>query len=378
MATSADTSRNAGGMGSTGGAGGAGAGSAGGAGAAGSAGGAGAAGSAGAARAARRTERAPSGGWRTIAAKEFTDHVESIRFVVLLVVIGLAAIIPMYFISTDISSSAPQLSGQPALFLALFVVGSQTVGGVTTVAFAALLVPLVGIAFGFDGINSERSQGTLSRLLAQPIHRDDIVNGKFAAGIAVIAVMLGALVMLVSALGIVRLGIIPTPEELARVVTWWLATILYASFWLAFALLLSVVIRGAASAALVGFGSWLGLILFGQFLLPLLAGALFPINTTGTINDAFASSSTQQLFLRISPATLYQDIVTALMNPATKSVLGVGNLGQYQSAQEQLPTLLSLDQSILLVWPQIVVLVALTVAMFALAYVLFLRQEVRA
>ncbi len=329
-------------------------------------------------RSARRSERAPSGGWRTIAGKEFADHLESVRFFVLLIVIAIAAIVPMYFISTDISNSAPQLAGSPAVFLALFVVGSQSVGGVTTVAFAAMLVPLVGIAFGFDGINSERSQGTLSRLLAQPIHRDDVVNGKFAAGIAVIAVMLGALVVLVTALGIVRLGIIPDPEELARVFAWLLATVLYASFWLAFALLLSVVIRGAASAALVGFGSWLALILFGQFLLPLLANALFPSNTTGTANDYFASTTAQQAFLRISPATLYQDIVTALMNPSTKSVLGVGNLGQYVSSQEQLPTLLTLDQSILIVWPQIVILTALTVAMFALAYVLFLRQEVRA
>jgi ABC-2 type transport system permease protein len=329
-------------------------------------------------RSARRAERAPSGGWRTIAAKEFADHLGSVRFFVLLIVVAIAAIVPMYFISTDLSNSAPQVAGSPALFLALFVVGSQSVGGVTTVAFAALLVPLVGIAFGFDGINSERSQGTLSRLLAQPIHRDDIVNGKFAAGIAVITVMLAALVILVTALGIVRLGIIPSVEELARVVTWLLATVLYASFWLAFALLLSVVIRGAASAALVGFGSWLALILFGQFLLPIAAGALFPANTSGTANDYFASTTAQQLFLRISPATLYQDIVTALMNPTTKSVLGVGNLGQYVSSQEQLPTLLSLDQSILLVWPQIVILTALTVAMFALAYILFLRQEVRA
>ncbi len=232
------------------------------------------------ARPSRRTERAPSGGWRTIAAKEFADHLGSVRFFVLLIVIGIAAIVPMYFISNDISSSAPQLAGQPAVFLALFVVGSQSVGGVTTVAFAALLVPLVGIAFGFDGINSERSQGTLSRLLAQPIHRDDVVNGKFAAGILVIAVILGALVILVTALGIVRLGIIPSVEELMRVVAWMLATVLYASFWLAFALLLSVVIRGAASAALVGFGSWLALILFGQFLLPVIANTLFPPNTS--------------------------------------------------------------------------------------------------
>jgi ABC-2 type transport system permease protein len=328
-------------------------------------------------RAARRAERAPSGGWRTIAGKELADHLESVRFIVLLLVIGVAAIVPMYFVSTEISSLAPQLAGQPAVFLALFIAGSDSVGGVTTVAFAALLVPLVGIAFGFDGINSERAQGTLSRLLAQPIHRDDIVNGKFAAGLAVIALMLTALVTLVTALGIVRLGIIPSPEELLRVVAWLGATVLYAAFWLAFALLLSVVIRGAASAALVGFGSWLALILFGQFLLPLIANVLFPSNTTNA-ESFFASTSAQQLFLRISPATLYSDIVTALMNPATKSVLGVGNLGQYVSQQEQLPSLLSLDQSILLVWPQIVVLTALTVAMFALAYVLFLRQEVRA
>lgn len=330
------------------------------------------------ARKARRSERAPSGGWRTIAAKELADHLGSVRFVVLLLVIGVAAVVPMYFISSDISGSAPALAGQPALFLALFVVGSKTVGGVTTVAFAALLVPLVGIAFGFDGINSERSQGTLSRLLAQPVHRDDVVNGKFVAGIAVIALMLGALVAVTAGLGIIRLGIIPSPEELARVVAWLLSTILYASFWLAFALLLSVVIRGAASAALVGFGTWLGLILFGAFLLPLAANALFPPNTTGTANDYFASTTAQQVFLRISPATLYQDIVTALLNPATKSVLGVGNLGQYVSSQEQLPSLLSLDQSILVVWPQIVALVAMTTAMFAGAYVLFLRQEVRA
>ena len=331
-----------------------------------------------AARKARRSERAPSGGWRTIAAKELADHLESVRFVVLLVVIGVAAIVPMYFISTDISNAAPDLAGSPALFLALFVVGSQSVGGVTTVAFAALLVPLVGIAFGFDGINSERSQGTLSRLLAQPVHRDDIVNGKFVAGIAVITIMLGALVAVTAGLGIIRLGIIPSAEELARVVAWFMATVLYASFWLAFALLLSVVIRGAASAALVGFGTWLGLILFGAFLLPLAANALFPPNTAGTANDYFASTTAQQLFLRISPATLYQDIVLALMNPATKSVLGVGNLGQYVSSQEVLPSMLSLDQSILLVWPQIVALVAMTTAMFAGAYVLFLRQEVRA
>ena len=47
------------------------------------------------ARRARSSERAPSGGWRTIAAKELADHVESVRFIVLLIVVAIAAIVPI-------------------------------------------------------------------------------------------------------------------------------------------------------------------------------------------------------------------------------------------------------------------------------------------
>ena len=53
----------------------------------------------------------------------------------------------------------------------------------------------------------------------------------------------------------------------------------------------------------------------------------------------------------------------------------IGQLGQ---AQQRIPSLFSFDQSFLLVWPQIVALVAMMVACFAVAYVLFMRQEVRA
>jgi ABC-2 type transport system permease protein len=331
------------------------------------------------ARRARRSERAPSGGWRTIAAKELADHLGSVRFFVLLVVIAAFAALPVILRSSELSSAAPTLSGAPALFLALFVTAPQALGGsLTTVTFVALLVPLVGIAFGFDGINSERSQGTLARLLAQPVHRDDIVNGKFGAGIFVIGLMLAALVVFIGALGIVRLGVIPGVEEIARTIIWLGATILYASFWLAFALLLSVVLRSPATAALVGFGSWLGLTLFGQFLLPLVAGVLFPATTTTLAGYQYASQQAQDIFLRISPAILYQDIARAVVNPTVTTVLDYGNIGQAVADQERLPTLLSVDQSVLLVLPQIVVLFAMTAAMFALAYVLFLRQEVRA
>ena len=72
-------------------------------------------------RKARRSERAPSGGWRTIAAKELADHLGSIRFFVLLLVIAGFAALPMIFRSSELSSDAPKLSGAPALFLAFLL-----------------------------------------------------------------------------------------------------------------------------------------------------------------------------------------------------------------------------------------------------------------
>src|SRR5690349_1013081 len=75
-----------------------------------------------------RQVRIPRAGWRVIAAKEFGDHLLSVRFIVLLIVLGLAAIIPLYFAADRIRSLAPQATGVPAIFLALFTVGSADIG----------------------------------------------------------------------------------------------------------------------------------------------------------------------------------------------------------------------------------------------------------
>jgi ABC-2 type transport system permease protein len=325
----------------------------------------------------RRAEKVPSGGWRTIAAKELADHIASWRFFVLLLVIGALSLLPVVFTSSDINSVAQQASGDPRVFLALFTLGSQSFGGFAMVQLVLLLVPLVGIAFGFDGVNSERSQGTLSRLLAQPIHRDDVINGKFAAGIAVISVMMVTLALLVTSLGILRLGIIPSVDDVSRLVVWLIATILYASFWLAFALLLSTVIRSTATAALAGFGAWFAVALIGPILMPIIANFLFPIDTSASAAAQYGANTAQELFFRLSPVQLYRDVLTTVLNPSV-TALFFTNTGQAANATTQLPSLLTLDQSILLVWPQFVALTALTVLLFAIAYVLFLRQEVRA
>ncbi|HEV8546736.1 MAG TPA: ABC transporter permease, partial [Candidatus Limnocylindrales bacterium] len=128
----------------------------------------------------RRERSVPRAGWMVVARKEFADHLLSARFSVLLIVLGLAAAIPLYFAADTIRSVASQVSGGQAIFIALFWLAPKVSDQVTLPAasgFLAYVAPLLGLAFAFDAVNSERSEGTLPRLLSQPIHRDDVING---------------------------------------------------------------------------------------------------------------------------------------------------------------------------------------------------------
>ena len=322
--------------------------------------------------------RRPPAGWLVVANKEFGDHVTSIRFVVLLLILAAAIAPPLYFAAGTIRDLAPQASGQPAVFLALFTLSSQDLPILRFDVFVGLLAPLLGIAFGFDAVNVERTEGTLPRLVAQPIHRDDVINGKFAAGLTTIALMLGALTLLVAGFGIFRLGIVPSMSEAVRLLVWYLLTIGYVGFWLAFAMLLSVALRRAAASALIAFGVWFFFMVFWSLVATLAATLLAP--ATAAPEQVLGNLQFEQTISRLSPATLYQEASLVLLNPVAGSsnVSVPGSLGEYIQAQQQIQSLHSLDQSLLLVWPQVVILIALTVIAFAASYVLFMRQEVRA
>ncbi len=320
-----------------------------------------------------------SAGWRIVAAKEFADHITSARFTVLLFVLGAAAIVPLYFASDTIRSVASQVTDSRDAFLALFLVSPTSTPIPNVFNFVGIVAPLLGVAFAFDAINSERTDGTLPRLLSQPIYRDDVVNGKFAAGLGAIMVVLLAVVGVISGFGIVRLGIIPSPDEILRLLAWVALTILWVSLWLAFGLLLSVSIRRAATAALVGFGVWLLVAIFGQLIISLIAGIVAPVANAGSLQEALSLTALSATIARLLPLTLYQEASAVLLNPSVTTVSTPTTVGQWQQYQQQAAgQLLSFDQSALLVWPHIVALVAMTAVCFAVAYILFMRQEVRA
>ncbi|HYU49604.1 MAG TPA: ABC transporter permease subunit [Candidatus Limnocylindria bacterium] len=323
-------------------------------------------------------QRAPRAGWPIVAAKELADDLLDARFFVLIGILGLVGAGTVYFSSDAIRSSASQASGTPSLFLLMFLIGQEGSPIPPFYSLIGFLLPLIGIAFGFDAINGERAQGTLPRLLSQPIHRDDVINGKFAAGLAVIATILVALTALVAGIGIVRLGISPSAEDVLRLIAWLVVSIVYVGFWLSFATLCSVAFRRAASSVLVSIGLWLGVTLFADFLVSAVASFLAPAGANASTEAVVNNAGWSQLLSQLSPSYLYQEATVVLFNPSIRTI---GVLLPSQAEQLQtggVPSPLSIDQSLLLVWPQIVAIVALTVISFAVAYVLFLRQEVRA
>jgi ABC-2 type transport system permease protein len=312
------------------------------------------------------------GGWRIIARKELADHVRSVRFVILVVLVLLAGLAAVHTASGPLRDAAVDVAETPSVFLLLFTLSPERVPAFHE--FLGILGPLLGIAFGFDAVNAERAQRTLPRLVSQPIHRDEVINGKFAAAAAVIALALASLVLVVAGYGALRLGVGPTVGDTVRLFAFWAVAVVYVSFWLALAMLLSVLTRRAATVALAAIALWLVLTLFASLIAEVVTDVLRPLPDDAAPAEVLDQARFELNVRRLSPDQLYTDATGVLLNPARQSS-GILVLTEEDLA---LPSALSLDQSLLLAWWQVVALVAGTIIIFVAAYITFMRQEVRA
>jgi len=307
-------------------------------------------------------EGSPWRGLWAVVAKEMADHLTSVRMGILEAIVLLTTAATLYIALQNL----PSRSGE-FLFLRLFTTSQDPLPAF--VGFLGFLVPLIAIALGFDSINGEFNRRTLSRVLAQPIYRDALLLGKFLAGLFTLALVLTAIWLMIVGLGIFRLGVPPTGEEVARGLLFLLATIAYGGIWLGLAIVFSVRFRQPATAALGAISIWLFFTVFWGMLVGLLAQAL----TKGAFNQIQL-----ELFLaRLSPNTLYAEAILAFLNPAVRAFGPLVPLQLIQLRWAE-PTPLPLSQSLLLVWPQLTGLIAGTILLFAIGYVLFQRQEIRA
>lgn len=317
----------------------------------------------------RRREGSPWTGLWAVVTKEMADHLTSVRMRILEALIVLTAAGTVYGAMQDLRETVGQ---DPFLLLKLFTVGRDPLPAF--VGFLGFLVPLIAIALAFDTINGEFNRRTMSRVLAQPIYRDALLLGKFLGGLFTLALVLTAIWLLIIGLGLVGLGVPPSGEEVARSLLFLVLTIFYGGIWLAVGMVFSVVFRQPASAALAAIALWLFFTIFWGILASLLAQMMAPVQY-GLIEEFVARRELELTLSRLSPNTLYSEAMLALLQPTLRSV---GFILPVQLEGAVLGAPLPVGESLALIWPQLTGLIAATIALFAVAYLLFQRQEIRA
>ena len=302
--------------------------------------------------------------------KELCDHFRSRRFLIVLFLVVCTCAAGVYGAVSNISSAAE--SAPDNIFLMLYTLSGEGIPSFMT--FISLLGPFVGICLGFDAINSERSDGTLNRLVSQPIYRDAVINGKFLAGATVIFMMVFMMGILTGAVGLICIGVPPETDEIIRVAAFLLLTSLYICFWLAISILFSVICRHSATSAMLSLALWIFFALFMSLAASLIANILFPINgdyvTVGQVLDNYNA----ELYInRISPYYLYSEAASTIMNPSVRTT----NILLPQQLEGAVVGYLSAGQSLLLIWPHYVGLIAEIAVAFAASYISFMRSEIR-
>ncbi len=312
-----------------------------------------------------------------IIRKELADYFNSVRFLVLFLLLLVAGGGGLYAASHGIRTALQESDAVTQggfIFLALF---TSSWGGIPVFTMIiAIIIPITGIVLGFDAINSERSGGTLSRLLAQPVYRDSVINGKFLAGIISMSLMVGTTLLLVAGFGLRMIGVPPTSDEIIRLFIYGLLTVVYGAFWMGLAMLFSVIFRRAAGSLLIPIVIFLIIYFFWVFLGfgQAIANAVAPISAESDIATQIQQAGMQQTIRSLSPSFLFQEAYLVLLIPIWK---GIGAI-TYSDLSYMLANPLSLGQSLLAIWPHIVSLVSLSAICFGISYIIFMKQEIRA
>lgn len=314
----------------------------------------------------------------TICRKELADHFSSTRFILLFTLIFMVSLVTAYMVGTSLKDELKDVAKPTFVFLMLFTSSGKLF---SLIQFIAFFGPLLGIVLGFDAVNRERSARTLSKIVSQPIYRDDVINGKFLAGLIMISIIMVSIVLVISGLGLRLIGVVPGPEEIWRLVIYLVVSIFYISFWLGISILFSVLFRSMATSALAAVACWIFFSFFVTLGASVAADVISPVDQSAAASNPellVQHEQTRKVMTLISPMSLYSEATTTILDPlrkTTQSLLLMGPMERLSISRFESP--LPLKESVYIVFPHLISLIAITAVFFAVCYAVFMRQEIR-
>jgi ABC-2 type transport system permease protein len=256
----------------------------------------------------------------------------------------------------------------------------------------------LGIAMGFDLISKEKETRSLKTLLSHPVFRDEIVNGKALGGALVLAIALGATIA-VSVAILLIMGIVPTMGELGAILVFTGISAIFVLTYFALALLMSTVALDSGTALISTLVIFLllssAIPIFGWTAAEMIAGPL-PEQPAGAQGALYTSmnanpeefkqyeqemqsywerrAAASSLICLLSPNVNYQKAATAVTNPRIAMTMDNNPYSFTEGPPETQP---GLDEILGRIWANVVALLLLPTVFFAVAYVKFMRMDIR-
>ncbi len=184
-----------------------------------------------------------------VARKEYVDILSS-RMVLLIIVLFILYMINcVYNFSVTANGNGP-----PGAMLGIgsFSVGTAAVNAVfyTMTAFGAI----IGVVIGCSTIASDRMGHALNTLLAKPVYRDTIINGKILGSLAFLATYMALVTAIFTAALLVFCGTVLAPslgDYLSRLPFVYIYTLLFVGVFLSLGMFVSLLVRDQAVAMII-------------------------------------------------------------------------------------------------------------------------------
>lgn len=188
----------------------------------------------------------------TIAEKELFDHLRSRKFLLIFGILLIVAIVGMiggiaeYNKSLDAYNKHQSTIDSP---LSSYMAEKPSILSVfsSVATYLVFVGGILGIAMGFDLVSKEKDSKSLKILLSHPVYRDEVINGKALGGIAALA---GALfvVLFIALATLLIYGIVPDGNELVLIGVFALVSFILIFSYFAIALFMSTVMDESGTA----------------------------------------------------------------------------------------------------------------------------------
>ena len=225
---------------------------------------------------------------KLITSFTFSDNIRMKR------TFALVVLFVILFLASMRLATLTVLRRMPGLPKALIRISPQRLFLNNLLSNLALLLPFIGVMFGYDAISGEKERGTLRMILTQPIYRDEFLIGKFLGALSTIAFVI--LVSQVIAMGVSMAiyGIGMSMDLLWKLILFMLFSILYSISWYAIALLISVISNRTSYSALISIAIALSIIIIA----PILVSVYVTMVNPPPIFTGSESPSTRQNAIR--------------------------------------------------------------------------------